>query len=98
MFHLEIDCAPFTKRPDEHLASILVKTQEDKNISNEIKELIVKKWDKVEPVSTLFGNYIWELESLEDKVKNDKIVNYVFSYIKDLYNSGAIRYGGICIK
>jgi len=97
MIKLEIDCAPRLLRPYIHFNNIITLVQES-DLNNEIKELVVKKWDDMEPISKQFGNWEWELESLTDETKNDQIVKFVFNYLKKSYTNGEIRYGYVDIE
>ena len=93
---VEIDCRPGSTRPDAYFTQILQNIQESKILNNEIKEHVYTKWDNnVEPVSKLFGNWTWELPSLEIEEKNVDLRNFIFKIIKQFYNNGSIRCGGV---
>ena len=86
MIQLEIDCAPGTSRPDFHFKNIQTMFQES-DFNNEIKELVTNKWSVSLPVSKTFGNWVWELESLEDSTKNKLIMNNILEHLKKIYRA-----------
>ena len=93
---IELDCLPGSTRPDAYFTQILQNIQESKILNNEIKEHVYTKWDNnIQPVSKLFGNWTWELPSLEIEEKNVELRNFIFKIREHFYNNGLIRFGGI---
>jgi hypothetical protein len=76
---IELDCAPFTPRPDEYIEAVLAGTG-----------FKVKDFDTGAPI---FGCQTWTLrdESREKEFIDKKPVFQ--RRITDLYHTGAIRYG-----
>jgi len=93
---VEIDCRPGSSRPDTYFTQILENIQESKILNNEIREHVYKNWDNnVQPVSKLFGNWTWELPSLEIEQKNVELRNFIMNILTEFYNNGYIRYAGV---
>jgi hypothetical protein len=78
-FSLELDCAPGTARPGEHLPAVIRGT------------VLEGKLDPNKPNGCCFGNWRWEYELDEEEHENLKPI--LAHRITALYNQGAIRYG-----
>ena len=75
MKSIKLDCAPGALRPGDLIEGVLKGTGLKAN----------------QPVSKLFGNWVWEFDKTDIEWK--KIVKVISDRIKSLYNQGLIRYG-----
>jgi hypothetical protein len=92
---VEIDCPPGSSRPDTYFRILLSNIQESTILNNEIKEHVYKNWDNAQPVSKIFGNWTWELPSLEIKEKDEMLRDFIMNILTEFYNNGYIRYAGV---
>jgi hypothetical protein len=74
---IELDCAPFTPRPDTVLKDVL----EDTGIPSDR-----------EPVSMVFGCWTWDYSDIPEATWNEK-VGIIKERILEAYGAGRIRYG-----
>ena len=75
---IALDCAPGTARPDNYIEGLFEGTGIE--------------YDGREPVSKIFGNWLWEFSDVDDELWL-KVRPLFQERITALYNCGAIRYG-----
>lgn len=87
MIRITIGCAPFTPRPNIRLQEIL-------NIHKDIE--LVKNWDiSAENATKSFGDWYWEVIVTDDSNYNESIMKKILNEIRNFYNDGKIRCGGV---
>jgi hypothetical protein len=74
---IEIDCAPFSTRPDEHF----------KNMCTDLDMQL----EGFKLVSKFFGNYTWEILPFYEEIYKSK-QHLVKDWLTKLHNNGRCRY------
>ena len=94
---IEIGCYPGNIRPNNIYESLFNTALQSESLNENIASKFNEWKSLIDSCTRVFGDFTWEIThefNEEDKVK---VKSIIFPLIKEYYNSGLIRYGGISL-